>query len=726
MIPFFGRSIFLKTELRKKETVNFRNYNKINKNAFAMNLVSQPWEQLATCTTDDMADMFNTFTIDTLDRHAPLCSGYTKPKRMPKPSGKLQRLRRLRDNARSKGKTSQLKKLRRDCNQQTKKEMMEDVKTRLTKNRNEVWKIVSELTGNGSKTCSQIKSEGRVLSGEEAASNFNNFFITKIETIKNGIERFDGDRLSGAKQKAKKLGLVKNSFHLKTVSEKDIVKAIKKSKGSKCPDIYGISPIVLKLAPEIFAVPLTRIINCIIQDGQIPSVWKKTRVLPLHKKKDKSDVANYRPICILPSPSKIMEEIIRQQVGKYMEKMHVLPRTQYGFRAGMSTIMAAGAVDHDWKQAKLENMSCGALFFDLSAAFDVLDKDLIIGKLEAYGAGYNVTKLINSYLTGRHQCVDYHGYRSCMTEVKVGSPQGSVLSPLLFLIMVADLPEWVSSAMTLSYADDTTCYCIDKDKDKVRKHLERSAVEVLTFMRAALLSANPTKTKFIMFGRKGEPALKVGSVEIAESKEEELLGITFNKSLSWKSHLTKMETELRKRIGILKRLSWHLPKSVLIRMIEPIFTAKMRYALELVVDITNNKDHVLERLHHLHRQAMKTVLSIQRNQHPQDAELLKRTKQLSVRQMVIGAMARLAWQCSQDWERNSLTGGRIRLPVHARATRQAESRTFPPQNCESIVGRLVETWEAMPAEIKIESDECRVKRKIRAWVNQETRTGNKK
>jgi hypothetical protein len=150
---------------------------------------------------------------------------------------------------------------------------------------------------------------------------------------------------------------------------------------------------------------------------------------------EKSKVENYRPVCILPSPSKTMEEVVRAQLSKYIEKKKILPESQYGFRQGRSTIMAAGAADHDWRKAKRDGLKCQALFFDFSAAFDTLDTELFVKKLEVPGAAGIVTTWVRSYLTGRRQRVDWDGCSSLMIDITVGSPQGSVISPLLFLIM---------------------------------------------------------------------------------------------------------------------------------------------------------------------------------------------------------------------------------------------------------------------------------------------------
>jgi hypothetical protein len=98
-------------------------------------------------------------------------------------------------------------------------------------------------------------------------------------------------------------------------------------------------------------------------------------------------------------------------------------------------------------------------------------------------------------------------------------------------------------------------------------------------MHATCLKANPDKTRFILFGSTvtKELPIQVGEVMVNESTEAEFLGITFNKKLNWKSHMSQLESELKKRIGILKRLTWHLPKDTVVTMVEPIFMAKLRY-----------------------------------------------------------------------------------------------------------------------------------------------------
>jgi len=702
----------------KKEIKKVRNMAHIDIIKFQNDLARQPWGAIANRSIDDMALGFNNLFLDVLDKHAPMKEVTMKQKRTPAPSAALKKLQRLRDNARSKGQTEKLRHLRKECIKLMRQESMILTENRIKKGSGEVWKMVRELTGKSEKEECCIKKNGLALDSGEAAEEFNDFFVNKIKTVRDKITHFKGDRLSGAKKRADIIGIGGATFNLKTIDEDTVIKAIKKSKHSSCPDIYGISPSALKLAPESAAVPLTYIINTVIREGIVPEAWKIARIIPLHKKKEKEKVENYRPVSILPSASKIMEEIIRQQLTKFVEKMNILPTSQYGFRANRSTVQAAGAVHHDWCDARMKGLQCGALFFDLTAAFDTLDRDLLIDKLRIYGAGFSMLNWLKSYLSGRRQVVELQGKTSKEKIIDIGCPQGSVISPLLFLIMVADIEEWVSEAKVLTYADDTSCYASAPTREEVRRVLEKSAKNILTFMSASLLAANPTKTKFIMFGRQKELPLSVGDSKIVESEEEELLGITFNKHLRWSAHVNKSKRELKKRIGILKRLSFKLPRNIMCNLIGPIFVSKLQYALPLICS-NNDDDAAFNEFKKLYRQALKTALQIFPRDHVKTEDLLVKTRQKSLEEMLDSATGNIAWGCLKNWCVHPLTANRIDEHSSEVNTRQRKMRQFPPQRVkESLVSKMVEVWESMPANLKSEENDIAAKKKVKLWARE--------
>ena len=158
-------------------------------------------------------------------------------------------------------------------------------------------------------------------------------------------------------------------------------------------------------------------------------------------------------------------------------------------------------------------------------------------------------------------------------------------------------------------------------------------------------------------------------------------------------------------------------------MIEPLFCAKLRYGLELIVDILHKdkgEDLALQALHSLHRGAMKAALGISHRKHPSDEELYRRTGQQPIRLMAQAATALMAWKCGRDWRNHPLTGGKVIEHYSGRNTRQSTLRSLPPQPIRGILTyRLVELWEKLPQKAKEEQDYSSAKKIIKSWLSEE-------
>ena len=161
------------------------------------------------------------------------------------------------------------------------------------------------------------------------------------------------------------------------------------------------------------------------------------------------DRTNYRPVALLPSFSKVAEIIIHDQLADHVETANILPNTQHAYRRNRSTFSALSQICSEWEQALAKGESIGCLLFDLSAAFDYVDRDILDAKLKAYNFDHNSRALLYSYLSDRKQCVKAGNAQSPYLDLEFGSPQGAVLSPLLFLICIAD-------KMTATYWDMLT------------------------------------------------------------------------------------------------------------------------------------------------------------------------------------------------------------------------------------------------------------------------------
>ena len=148
-------------------------------------------------------------------------------------------------------------------------------------------------------------------------------------------------------------------------------------------------------------------------------------MIPVFKKKDRNNIENYRPVSILPNFSKIYERCLYDQMYKYFN--HILSKWQCGFRKSFSTQHCLPVMTEKWRKCLDKGSISGAILTDLSKAFDCILHDLLIAKLAAYGFDYQSLRIIESFLSNRHQRTKFNNAFSRYSEIIYGVPQGSLL-----------------------------------------------------------------------------------------------------------------------------------------------------------------------------------------------------------------------------------------------------------------------------------------------------------
>ncbi|XP_054289739.1 uncharacterized protein LOC129005016 [Macrosteles quadrilineatus] len=353
------------------------------------------------------------------------------------------------------------------------------------------------------------------------------------------------------------------------VSERYIISLVKGFKNSDSQDVNGISCSILKGIIHLICTPLTKLVNLCLLKGSFPDVLKVARTIPIFKKGDPSDPSNYRPISILPVFSKVLETVMKRQLVKYFEDNNLLSDAQHGFRSGRSTTTALMNLTDLISDAFECNDSVMLRLCDLSKAFDVVSHNILLGKLKKYGIGGTVLCSLQKYLENRRQFVSVNGVSSNVQVVPHGVPQGSVLGPLLFSIMINDL--WLNGC-TLLFADDTTLVTRGKDINLLRDTADELFVEAKSWFVANRFKINYEKTQSLMCTLKSrtdhEEAVK-------------FLGFWLDSRLNWSNHIDKVCVRLSRVLYLLRKLRDEITKTYLVTIYHALFHSHLMYGIVL-------------------------------------------------------------------------------------------------------------------------------------------------
>ena len=214
---------------------------------------------------------------------------------------------------------------------------------------------------------------------------------------------------------------------------------------------------------------------------------------PVYKNNDETNLGNYRPISILPYFSKILKRIVYNRVYEHLNSNNILYKNQFGFQKGHSTEHAILQLVDQISNRFEKNLFTLCVFIDLSKAFDTVDHDIHICKLNSGVRGNNL-KWFESYLHNRKQFISFNNRNTSFADIKCGVPQGSILEPLLFLIYANDLNRASDILDPIMFADNTNLFYSHKDI----KTLFRAVILELNnrWFKASKLSLNAKKANY--------------------------------------------------------------------------------------------------------------------------------------------------------------------------------------------------------------------------------------
>ena len=418
------------------------------------------------------------------------------------------------------------------------------------------WKIIKSLNGNSAvkNVAINFGHPDRLESKPKAiAQGFNKMFGTVVR-----------HRVTKAKKKATwKLMQDKPLIDAPVFAVADVRRAILDMRNSKAEGPDGLTILQFKQLGPLALAYLTAVLNMSVSASNIPAMWKTSHVVPIAKPgKDPSMAASYRPVSLLCPAAKILEKLLLPIPRAHLPLSH----HQHGFRQGHSTTTAlmkiVKAAGDGFNRRLPHPDRTLVVALDLTKAFDSLDHSILIRKMAASSLPNTVVRWVANYLHGRVIKTCYKDSVSAGRLLKVGSPQGSIISPHLFNYYVADLPIPPAPLQLVSYADDITVFGTG-DWRAIQGLLNAYLPSLRLHLRRLHLSISAAKSSVTMLTIETHQIgqmerlvnVAIGNDKIPVVRNPKILGLTFDPMLRFGLHADTVNSRVRRNTNIIKALA---------------------------------------------------------------------------------------------------------------------------------------------------------------------------
>lgn len=421
-----------------------------------------------------------------------------------------------------------------------------------------LWKLSKTLQATPSPNHPIHAENGLVFDDQDKAEAFADSLEIQFSP---SFKHADLDHIANVNRKINSIlyHLPPTNTHFTTPAE--VIRAINSRKNKKAPGPDGVTNFALKALPRKGILTIVNLINTALRLRYFPKSWKHAHVIVLPKAgKDPLFCENHRPISLLSNIGKIYEKILLTRLLKHINEVSTLPEEQHGFREKHSTLHQLLRVSEIIIEGFNSKQSTGAIFLDIAKAFDKVWSNGLLLKLHEIGIDPQLLGVLKSFLRLRTFQVKLRGALSKKRFMTAGVPQGSLLSPTLFNIYTHDIPLSVNpNSRKALYADDTTVMVRYSSPRMIIHRLQLNIDNLQDWYDSWRIDVNPSKSVAVFFSRRKRGMAPRGEITMYDQvipwqDTAKYLGVTLDKRMTWRPHITNTLTKARKISGALHPL----------------------------------------------------------------------------------------------------------------------------------------------------------------------------